>query len=120
MSQSEPFDDRDGVRGLRACTIDPGVIHRWEVLADDVSKADVVVGSRMHALYLGMFRGARLVAVGSKPKVKAFAGEFGIPVAASLADVSRVQPALADERALRLARERAQVALTSMVAAMAS
>lgn len=120
MSQSAPFDDRDAVRGLRGCETDPGVVHHWRVLADDVMKADVVVASRMHALYLGMSCGARLVAIGSKAKVRAFAQEFGIPLAPSVSAASFLEPANADEGALTEARARAQGALTAMMSVLAS
>jgi polysaccharide pyruvyl transferase WcaK-like protein len=120
MSQSEPYDDRVGVQGRVTCEIDPGLIHRWQILADDVSKVDVIVASRMHALYLGMSRGARLIAVGEKAKVKAFAHEFGIPLATSVSGASTVEPTTVNVEAFQAARARARAALTDMVAGMSS
>lgn len=51
----------------------------WRRAQAEIADADVVMASRMHALYLAMLSGRACVAVGESAKVRAFAEEFGVP-----------------------------------------
>lgn len=89
----------------------------WEAARDVFATADVVIASRMHALYLGVLLDRPVVAVGSLPKVVAFAEEFGV---ARFDDVNSAVESeswrLADGAALRAARERVGWAVDRLVA----
>ncbi len=58
----------------------------WREVVGELAAADVIVASRMHALYIGMMLGKRLVAVGDSTKVTTFASEFAVPQIHSLDD----------------------------------
>lgn len=89
----------------------------WREAAEVYAAGNLVIASRMHALYLGMMMGARLVGVGSRPKVVAFCSEFGITRVTDM-DAAVVQGAstTADAAAYDSARQRVDVALAELVA----
>ena len=58
--------------------VQPNLVH--EDVVEYMSRARVVIASRMHALYIAALLGKPSIAVESSPKVAAFAAEFDIPL----------------------------------------
>lgn len=89
----------------------------WMAVVDLYRNADVVVASRMHALYLGMMFGVPLVVASDRPKVRSFAEEFGLPLHGSVSmTFASAHPATVQEDKVRSARFRAQSALKELYA----
>lgn len=88
--------------------------------ANVVGRAEAVLSSRMHALYLGLHLGKPLVALSQRPKVISFQNEFDIPTSDPgqyTPDAGwTIEPRKADATAVAAARERLRLALDELVA----
>ncbi|GAB2457800.1 polysaccharide pyruvyl transferase WcaK-like protein [Conyzicola lurida] len=90
----------------------------WPEAESIIAGASAVVGSRMHALYASMLLGRPMVAVSDLPKVVTFATEFEVPRVGSIAEVSSVEPRLANDGVLSAATSRAVKSLDDLLAAL--
>jgi polysaccharide pyruvyl transferase WcaK-like protein len=79
MDQGDDSDAGSLAPEVRArLTTEPGD-HGWRRAAELMADREVVVASRMHAMYLGTMLSTPVVAVGGATKVGAFVSEFRIP-----------------------------------------
>lgn len=88
----------------------------WKDAAAVIAGAEVLIASRMHALYLAALLGTPTIAVGRSAKVLSFAEEFRIPVVSSLEDVTPGEERVAEVIALKVAQERVALALDESLA----
>jgi len=90
----------------------------WESAIATISSSRLLVASRMHALYMAALCGTPSIAVGERPKVVAFAEEFGVPRVASLREIKGVlnRATPASGRAVQDAVSRANASLDDLLA----
>lgn len=93
-------------------------VRGWRDAAAEIGSSSVVLGSRMHALYLAALLARPMVAVGSADKVIAFTEEFGIPLIARVSDYRPGTERVADRSALERAKRRAGTSLDELLAAL--
>ncbi|NUU16966.1 polysaccharide pyruvyl transferase family protein [Cellulomonas humilata] len=87
----------------------------WREAAAVVAGADVVIASRMHALYLALMAGTPAIPVGDLAKVRSFAREFGLSEPMEAADAMKSDPRVGDSAALDVAVARACTALRELM-----
>lgn len=88
----------------------------WRTALKYIANADVVIASRMHALYARLLVGGPAVAVSNRTKVIDFAEEFMVPRVLQVADVINANPSSdAGQVQLRRARARAWQAFAELL-----
>lgn len=90
----------------------------WSDALSEIARADVVVASRMHALYMALMTGTPAIPVGHLAKVRSFAEEFGYGSPAELATLDQATPIRGDTTALISATERGLRAFAELVGVM--
>lgn len=87
----------------------------WRDVMTQFRPARAVVASRMHALYVAMLQGIPMVAVGSSPKIVAFANEFEIPRVNKFDEFRPGMERLAASKPLQEATTRVEISFTDML-----
>lgn len=90
----------------------------WRAALESVRASRLVVASRMHTLYMALLVGTPAVAIGTRAKVRSFADEFGIPMAASLDDVDFENVEAPNHESLDRAAARARATLDDLLQAL--
>ncbi|RFA18744.1 polysaccharide pyruvyl transferase family protein [Subtercola boreus] len=60
----------------------------WRTVSQTIASADVVIASRMHAMYMGVLTGVPVVAIAGFAKVDAFAADFHVETAATIEEAT--------------------------------
>jgi polysaccharide pyruvyl transferase WcaK-like protein len=111
----EPDAASLGVESTNLLDVIPADL-QWQELLPIATSVDVIVASRLHAMYLATLTGKRLIAVGDSLKTRAFAEEFGVPRVAVSELPSRLHEAVAPSTSSAdRAEERLRVALDEIV-----
>lgn len=112
MDQEEGNADADSLSrsARKALRYEPEVLS-WHDAARQIAKSEIVLASRMHALYMAALWSVPVVALGNSDKLRAFALEFGVPLLAHLSAWVPGAERVACAQALAEARQRAAESL---------
>jgi hypothetical protein len=86
----------------------------WRPTAERIQAGDLVISMRLHLLWMGALRGARLIAIDSSPKLRSFAAEMGIPLWDGRSPLELEAASAVDADRLSVARTRAAQMLDSL------
>lgn len=86
MSQGPTLNDLEGVQDQDGLTLVRYPL-TWHEALEKVAASELVVASRMHALYMALLTNTPMIAIGTSAKVVAFADEFEVPIFANPSDV---------------------------------
>ncbi|PPF81332.1 polysaccharide pyruvyl transferase family protein [Subtercola sp. Z020] len=88
MDQGEDWDGRSLSAPVSALLGADDEGHSWQTVRSTISQADVVIASRMHALYMGVLSAVPVVAISGFAKVDAFASDFHVETAATIGEAT--------------------------------
>ena len=114
MDQGDDADTNHFGPALKPAGSDGPVQMSWVSAVEAIAASQIVVASRMHAMYMGVMLSKRVVAIGGAVKVNTFISEFGVENVLSLDGVSETGPARLQQAEL-VAQARLRTAFQEMV-----